>query len=636
MQLFKGYVATKNKKCLEKFKGRTDFKSYEEVKDLPEFAGILGDETVLIDIDDKAQSEILMNIVEKLQLDCRVYQTTRGRHFLFKNNGINKCGTNQKLACGLTADIKIGAKNSYSILKFNGEERFIEWDIGEGEEYQTVPKWLFPVRTSMDFVNMEAGDGRNNALFGYILALLKAGFTKEEAREAIKILNKYVLKDPLTEDEINTITRDEAFPEAQELFFDEDGRFLHNKFGDFLIKNNHIVRINGLLHVYRDGVYVEGARDIENQMVQLIPDLRANQRTEVLKYLDVQCLDNVPVADARYIVFNNGIYDVVNDDLKAFSPELVITNKIPWNYVPGAYSELLDKTLNKIACGDKDIRAILEESIGYCFYRRNELSKSFILTGEGANGKSTFLDLVKDILGMKNISALGLEELGERFSISYMNGKLANIGDDIADDFLQGKELANFKKIVSGNLIKAEVKHKINSDEDNIKPTVKIFFSANVMPRTKSKGFQALLRRLVKIPFNAKFSKEDSDYDPYISWKLKDTEVMEYGIVLGIQGLKRILENNGFTESEIVEQELKDYELENNPILQFIGDNDLRDIVNQPCAEVYRDYKKYCIENGFTEMTATVFGKELCKRLNLASTLKKINGKVIRIYEEKS
>ena len=90
---FKGYVETKDKKCIEKFKNRTDFKTYEQVKSLPEFAGILDEETILVDIDDFEQSEVLMNIVEDLQLNCRVYATTRGKHFLFKNAGVDKCFT---------------------------------------------------------------------------------------------------------------------------------------------------------------------------------------------------------------------------------------------------------------------------------------------------------------------------------------------------------------------------------------------------------------------------------------------------------------------------------------------------------------------------------------------------------------
>ena len=68
--LYKGYVETKNKKCVEKFKDRTDFKTLEQVQSLPEYAGILAKNTMFIDIDDPEQSEILMDIVEAFQLNC--------------------------------------------------------------------------------------------------------------------------------------------------------------------------------------------------------------------------------------------------------------------------------------------------------------------------------------------------------------------------------------------------------------------------------------------------------------------------------------------------------------------------------------------------------------------------------------
>ena len=86
-ELFKGYVPTRNKECLMKFKNKTsaELKSLREVSQLDEYAGILNDNTILVDIDDYEQSEILMNIVEDLQLRCRVYETTRGKHFLFLN-----------------------------------------------------------------------------------------------------------------------------------------------------------------------------------------------------------------------------------------------------------------------------------------------------------------------------------------------------------------------------------------------------------------------------------------------------------------------------------------------------------------------------------------------------------------------
>lgn len=610
---------------MDKFKDGVTLRTYEEVKDLSEFAGILAKEIILIDIDDLEQSEILMNIVEEKQLNCRVYQTTRGRHFLFKNSGVKKCATEAKLACGLTADIKIGDHNSYSILKYNGEERFVEWDIDAGEEYQELPKWLFPVKNTINFMELEEGDGRNNALFSYILTLTAAGFSKEESREVINILNNYILKEPLSEDEIETILRDEAFP--KETFF-EKNRFLHDNFALFLKNNDHIKRINGQLHVYKNGEYVHGARDIEYRMIQHLPMLKAAQRIETLKYLDI-VTETGKIADAKYIAFQNGILDFTTGEIIDFSPDVVITNKIPWDYERDAYNELADRTLNKLACGDKAIRALLEECIGYCFYRRNELSKAFVLTGDKANGKSTFLDMVRNVLGDENCSALDLAELDERFSVATLAGKLANIGDDISDDFLQGKSVAMFKKIVSGNEIKAEVKNDPNIFF--IRPYVKLLFSANDIPRMKDKT-GAVLRRLVIVPFNAKFSKDDPDYDPYIIYKLRQPDVMRYLCRLGIEGLQRVITNKAFTVSEKVEKAVEDYEIQNNPILLFLQDTELSKIINQPTKDVHKAYRVFCIENGFSEMTLATFSKELGRRLGVTVARRRINGTLIGIY----
>lgn len=624
MELFKGYVRTKDKKCIDKFKD-VPLRSLQDVQNLSEYAGILANGIILIDIDDASQSEILMNIVEEKQLDCRVYQTTRGKHFLFKNSGVSKCATKVKLACGLTADIKIGDHNSYEILKFAGEERFIEWDVEPGRDLGTLPKWLHPVKSSVDFFEMGAGEGRNNALFGYILTLTSAGFAKDESRECIELINQWILKEPLSEDEIETILRDEAFP--KETFF-EKGKFLHNNFAIFLKNNDHIKRINGQLHVYREGSYIPGHREIEFKMIKHLPMLKAAQRTEVLKYLDI-ITETGAVADAKLIGFQNGIYDLATGQMVEFSPNTIITNKIPWEYDPGAYSELADKTLNKLACGDKAIRALLEECIGYCFYRRNELSKAFILTGEKANGKSTFLDMVRNVLGEENCSALDLAELDERFSVATLGGRLANIGDDISDEFMQGKSVAMFKKIVSGNEIKAEIKNDPNIFF--MRPYVKLLFSANNIPRMKDKT-GAVLRRLVIVPFNAKFSKDDPDYDPYIIYKLREPEVMRYLCKLGVEGLRRVIENKAFTTSKKVEKELEEYEVSNNPILLFLQDMEISQIINQPTKDVHKAYRVFCLENGFSEMTLTTFSKELNRRLGVVVSRRRINGRLIGIY----
>ena len=304
---FKGYVETKDKKCVEKFKGRTDFKTFEQVQLLSEFAGVLASDTILIDIDDSETSELLFKVIKEYGLRCRVYRTSRGKHFLFKNSGVVTNKTGCKLAIGLTADIKIGTRNSYEVLKYKGKMREILYDTAENEEAQPLPRWLHPVKSDMEFLNMDAGDGRNQSLFNYILTLQSSDFTIEEARETIRTINRFILKVPLSDNEVETILRDDAFKKP--VFFKES-TFLFDKFATFLKNNHHIVKINGQLHMYRNGIYSSGTGDIEGVMIQHIPQLNRAKRAEVLAYLDILIRDSIKPEDSNLIAFENGLYDL--------------------------------------------------------------------------------------------------------------------------------------------------------------------------------------------------------------------------------------------------------------------------------------------------------------------------------------
>lgn len=627
-RLFKGYVPTKNKKCLIPFKNKKsdELLNYDQAKMLPEYAGILSDETILVDIDDYEQSELMMNIVEDKQLACKVYETSRGKHFLFKNTIVDTCKTHTKLACGLIADIKIGTRNSYEVLKYDNCERHVIYDIEKDEEYDEIPKYFLPIKTNQEFLSMEAGDGRNQALFNYVLTLQSEDFSTDDARETIAIINKYILKNPLSERELETILRDEAF---QKPVFFKKNAFMFDKFALYLKNSKHVIKINNQLHIYKEGIYVSGSNEIESQMILEIPTLNHTKRMEVLKYLNILITKNTPMSDANKLAFKNGIYDIENDSFEEFSHEFVITNKIDWDFNPNAYNELMDKTLNKIACNDENIRKLLEEAIGYCLYRRNELRKAFILTGDKRNGKSTYLAIIKALLGDENTCSLDLSELGDRFKTAELFGKLANVGDDIGDDFISNA--AVFKKLVSGDYVTVERK---GQDPFEFKNYSKMLFSANNIPRIKDKT-GAVLDRLVIIPFNARFSPDDPDFDPHIKYKLCQKEAIQYLINLGIEGLKRILQNNGFTTSSELQRELQEYAENNNPILLFFKDISEDDIVNNVTKEVFNKYKEFCIINNFNPMSNIEFSKQVKKHFDFDIADKKINGKKYRIFIRK-
>ena len=623
------------KRCVDRHKGIGQVRTFEDASQFANFGAVCNEGYIDISFDDAEMSEAFLNMAEQNQWRCMCLENPVNHHLhtYWKDTAhrIIKFNKDLNLACGLVADIHGG--ETYIPLRVNGVDRFPPvYDIYEDEEYQEVPEELIPVQTNIKLWKSKEGDGRNSDLYGYILILQsQLQMSDDRIRELYKeCINRFILGDKMSDAELDVILRDESFQKQIIPSFWSGASFLHDKFAEYLKGTYDVKLINDQLHIYKDGIYVSARRDIESQMIQLVPKLKKTQRRETMDYLEL-IADPIKTAPARYMAFRNGIYDIVTDKMLPFTPDIVITNKIPWDFVPGAYNELTDKTLNKLSCNDQRIRDVLEECIGACMYRSALLAggKAFILTGDRANGKSTFLDMIKALLGDHNIAALDLKEIGDRFSTAMIFGKLANVGDDISDDFLQGSQVAIFKKVVTGNRIKGERKQETPFE---FEPYCKLLFSANDIPRMKDKT-GAVMRRLVIIPFNAVFTKDDPDFDPFIKYKLIEQGSIEYLIQCGLKGLKRVLTVNEFTSSEKIQKQLEEYELENNPIIGFISEEGIGNILHQPTADVYRRYQIYCQESSIQAMSRYVFSKQLNKRLHLKVVQRKVNGKNHKIFD---
>lgn len=619
---YKGYLKTKDKKCTTKF---SDFVSYEEIRSEREYAGLLAEGITLVDIDDAEQAEVLYDIIISLNIQCWIYETTRGMHFIFKTRSLDdKNATGAKTAIGIKADIKHGHKNSYQILKMNGRKRKL---LKQPDDLDVMPIWLEPIRTNADLWDLEEGK-RNDTLYGYILTLQKAGFEKSEVRQTYKIINDFILKYPVEDDELETILRNEAF--SDRIFF-KNKQFLFDEFAQFLKSEYSVKKINNSLCLYEDGVYKYDRQTIEKNMVKHISTLNKSKRQEVLTYLDLIAPAGNPDEYDHLIAFNNGVLNLETGNLLDFSPEYIITNKIPWDYNPKAESPLVNTTLNNIACYKQGIRSLIEEMTGYTMFRRSTLGKAFMLTGEKDNGKSTLLDMITHMLGYQNTSALDLNELSERFKTAELVGKLANIGDDISGEYIQ--DTGAFKKLVTGNPLNVERKGEHPFDFTNY---ATLIFSANSLPRLgKGKDNSAIAKRLMIVPLKAKFNKDNPDFDPTIKYKLREKEAMEYLIKIGIEGLKRAIKNKCFTETEETIKELKEYEKSNNPVLGFIEEHQDA-IIGETPKSVYTSYKDYCLDYGIHALSGVEFGRQICMEMNVRTKSKRLNGKVQRVYEKEN
>lgn len=592
-------------------------KTYEEIKSFDDFGATLNPSTIMVDIDNMDQAKKVKRIIEKLNINCIIIQTKNGMHFHFTNTNIRSNKQHYFTPIGIKTETKYPHDNVVTPIRLNGEFRKV---IRECDTLDKLPVWLIPLskKFNMDFSKLEEGDGRNDTLFSYILTLQQQAMTKNEIREVIKVINEFIIKEPISDKELDVILRDKAF--LKESFYLK-GKLQYEKLAGYLIREHHVIKINDKLHVYKEGYYTSDEDEIERIMLQYIINSTRTPRLEIIRYLELKA-EEVDMESPKLITLKNGVLNLENKTLSEFTPDYKIKNKVPVNYNPAAYSEAMDKTLDKICCNDKNLRLLIEEMVGYLFFRRNELGKCFILTGKGSNGKSTLLDVIKRMIGKENLASVSLNELNDRFKTFQLEGKLVNVGDDISNGYIEDN--STFKKLVTGETVNVERK---GSDPFDFENYSKLIFSANEIPRINDLS-EGLKRRLVFIPFNAKFSKKDSDFDPFIIDKLMQNDSLEYLLKIGLQGLDRILNNRAFTNVQSVEEAWEEYEKRNNPVIGFIDEGKIE---NESTKDVYLQYQVYCNESGLKPLSRIAFSREICKH-GYKSKQAKVENKRISIF----
>ena len=396
-------------------------------------------------------------------------------------------------------------------------------------------------------------------------------------------------------------------------FFD-NGRFMHNIMGDYLVKQNHACKIYGVVHIYENGIYVPGEELLQGYIIKLLPSLTDQKRREVLKYIKVSL--DTPTAEPsppNLVPFKSRVYDIKTDKFLDYSPDMVFLCRFPYDYKPDApKQELVANVLRDIACGDMEIVKLLLEAIGYCFYRENIYRGCIMLHGpNGSNGKSTLLNMIIQLLGDENVSKLSLKDINDKFRLMHIYGKVANIGDDISSQYFEESEI--FKKLVTGQFVTAE--HK-GQDSVQFRNYAKLFFAANELPKTADKS-DAFLTRILPVPMLADFSKRE-DCDISLKDRHWTDEEMEYLLAISMEGLKRLMRNNGFTIPECVTKERKQYEIENNSVLAFLEDNP--DIAGMPTNLAHAKFIDWCRMTGNRGVVSrTKFTREVCKATGLVS-----------------
>lgn len=404
--------------------------------------------------------------------------------------------------------------------------------------------------------------------------------------------------------------------------------FNHAKFAKRLMEERNVCFIDGAISAWTGSCYTMGQRAVESAMIDMKDNIKDSNRREVLKYMTIKA-DREEAADKRYIAFNNCVLDVITMETMRMTPEMRIANIIPHDWNPEAESSVVDQTLAKIANGDADVLQNLIEGIGMCMYRGTEFETCLILLGNGSNGKSTYINMIHRILGDDNCSSLDMGTIGERFQTVPLMGKLANLGDDISNEFVSGNKLAIIKKIVTGDYLAAEYK---GGDTFTFRPYCTLVFSCNEVPRMGDHS-HGMERRLHPIPFNATFSSSDPDFNPNIESELSEEEAIEHAIALGIEGLRQCIERKSLTKSEAGKSILRRIKLDNDSVALFAEEEWPTGVNGYIIRKLYDGYVEFCQDAGLNDVSRPKFTARMCEIFNAKSVTKRIDGNVERVFK---
>lgn len=427
--------------------------------------------------------------------------------------------------------------------------------------------------------------------------------------------------------EVNADSRLETFLEKcpKEQAAEKDEKLGFNEMGDLLINQQGACFVEGVPAIRVDSRYEYGQKAIFRSILDNRKDANSSYRKEVMTYLDLTA-PHKHQADSKFIRFKNGVLDIETGQLVDNTSNYLILNEIPHNWNPKAKSELVDSTFCSIAQNNEAIVANLWEMFGLALYRGHDVARMILLQGSGANGKSTLLDMLRHMLGEENCFSLSVSDLGEKFQLVPAMGKLALIGDDISNDYVNGKACAVMKKFVTGDTVNDQYK---GGATFQFKPYATLIYSCNEIPKFAD-GTYGFERRIHPIPLLARFTPSNAGFDPNLSERLKEEACMEYALTKAIEALCRCRANMSLTTNVLSKKMAQEIVNDNDSVRAFFDGtkSDGTSFVGKTNTSVYASYNSWCKDNGVDPLGKSNFSKKLCAHTGLST----MSSNGVRIY----
>ena len=282
---------------------------------------------------------------------------------------------------------------------------------------------------------------------------------------------------------------------------------------------------------------------------------------------------------------------------------------------PSAYCDTADEFFKTATCGDAVTEQLLYEAIGYSMLKTNQLAKAFMLVGEGRNGKSTYLDIIKAILGKANYASLSLKDMSNTFRVSQLKDKLASLAGDISAQPISDSDL--LKSISAGEDITIEQKYK-DSYTSSLYST--LFYACNKLPKTPDTS-DGYYRRWCIIPFNADLTKISNVDGFAFKKRLLSQESINYIAYKAVNAIYKVFNTTkDFTVPNSVASAIEAYKISNSSLLSWFVDycdKDADRIKRLGLDSSYERYTEWCKDANRPSMSKTNYQIDVKRQLKI-------------------
>lgn len=271
--------------------------------------------------------------------------------------------------------------------------------------------------------------------------------------------------------------------------------------------------------------------------------------------------------DGDVVAVANGLFDLRTKELRPFSPKVVLTSKASVAFCEGATTcpvmddgWSVDEWIRELANNDPEVEQLFWEIIAALFRPEHPFKKAALLySPTGSNGKGTFLELLRHLVGVDRVATLSISDFGEQFLPEALCSAFAVLSDENeVGDFL--RKAGAFKAWVTHDWIRINVKY---GPARSVKGRGLCVFCVNELPASKDKS-ESFYRRFVAIPFLKRFVGEDENSaikNDYV----KRPKVLEYVAHKALM----MPWFDTFVTPAVCDKLLGQIRVENDPVLQF-------------------------------------------------------------------